>query len=943
MDRRGSLYDFLTVVLSTAVIATGAWLFWRDMTATLKPTGAQEIGIVTYKRKAVQRKYTGRTVWEEVKATSALYPYDAIRTQGGSEALITLDDGTEITLDENTLIVLDYDRDNRNIQFLSGSISARAAEPAPAAAGTGPAGSGPAGTGAAGARAAAQASPPPSLTISSGGTKVAVKEAEASLSVSAAGKLDVEVARGTVQLEVQGRSQEIKEDQRATVEAQATVAKVEVIPVTLTSPAANAWFLGTAEGANVPFAWRSAATGTGWILEVAKTPAFEAPLSSATVDGLKASMKLAEGQWYARVRPSSGESAASNSGLVRFNVAAESPPLAITPAMGSTISFRSERPSLRFVWEGSTLATSWQLEISREASFATILLSLKSGGTQVSTNELSEGDYWWRVRPWFGFGGLEWGERSAPSLVSISKIQSLAATESLSPREGETVFSEVFNKTGIRFGWKSDPETELTTLSIARDQAMSDVILRSDARGSSIQVSTGLLPGTWWWQASSRSSDGTVAPPSTPRSFTITDKVPTVTLREPAEGSSADALVDSSWRFSWECDMPATFLLELARDRGFSNPLTRETSGFALELKGLEASEWYWRVTSIGPGATKLSTTPARSFVALSPLAAPILAEPVPGSSLDMLNKASIGFSWRAVPDADAYSFRLLSPAGKEVAARQGLTEPSLDLTGLTALTPGRHEVELRATQTRGGKARSSPASRFSFDISRVLRVAPPDQIEPVDRASYTDIDVKRAGIVFAWKADPATPRVRFSLATDSGFRGIVSEEILETGRISFKRLDPGSYFWRVVGLLGEEAVFSSAVRSLEVNLAPPLAAPVMVFPASGAVVDMSSMDSLRMSWKPVSEATHYSASLVNRKTGVEAGSVELSRSTVWDFTALENLDVAQFRLKVQAFSLDAKGSVERRGTEALVDFRITLSGSVGAPEIITPGILFRD
>jgi hypothetical protein len=247
----------------------------------------------------------------------------------------------------------------------------------------------------------------------------------------------------------------------------------------------------------------------------------------------------------------------------------------------------------------------------------------------------------------------------------------------------------------------------------------------------------------------------------------------------------------------------------------------------------------------------------------------------------------------------------------------------------------------LRALRaSREGKRESKPAA-LPFSISRIVKLSPPELIAPSGDAVLGELEVRRSGIEFSWKNDPGLPKARFTLASDSGFRTIISEEELEASKTRFKRLEPGTYFWNVSGVDAAGRTYVSAAREFEVRKAPELLPPAIIGPKPGELVDMSASDLLSFSWKPAQEATHYSVKLASKKTGALIASVEAVKGLRWDFSDLGKLDVGAFTFTLQSLALDKDGKVERRSAAVSIDFGITLSGSGGVPQILSPDTMY--
>lgn len=923
MRSRSGAADFMAVLLCSAVFSAGGWLFWTGFTRAIAPPGAARIGTLTFKVKSAQRKYTDRAVWEALPVNAPLYSYDSIRTAEGSTAILKLDNGAEVFLEENSLILLDYDSRKRNIEFVYGSMHAG-----------GPGDDSP--SAASGAASAAGA-----LTISSKGSKVEVGKGKANISASKEGGLGVTVTSGSVDLLLEGASREIKENEKAEVAAGAKSVTVESIPLSISFPSVDYRAITFDAAAELRFAWKSGSPMEGFLLEVSPSPAFSSIAASAEAAGNELALSLPPGDYFARVTGKPAGAGTSTSAPVRFHVIRENPPEAVNPPDGALYSFRSVPPPIRFIWQSSALASSYLLELSPDASFAAPAASVRTESGQATVDGLQAGEYWWRVRPAYAFGFSGFGPPSKALRFSLRKTSELAAAEAFLPLDGQLVYEKAFKEAGLRFSWRTSPEAQSSTLVFYRKDDPREPVLSVDSRATSLDLNAGLGAGEYLWQVHSLAADGVAAPPSSPRSFSITDKTPGLSLSEPPEGAERDALPETPVRFAWESEAALSYSLEISKDASFSDPVTRRTAASSVEIPGLEAGLYQWRVTALDPKGVQLSRSEARRLVLLPPLGSPRIELPADGSVLELVNAPGIDFGWQPVAEAQSYSLRILDQAGKGVFSRAGIAATSFRLEDLSALKPGKYAVELRSVRAGQADQRSSAPSSSAFSISRITRLSPPSLLSPADGASIGELDMRRSGIEFSWKNDPGLPKARFALSSDPGFRQVISEESPEAARTRISRLEPGVYYWTVSGIDEAGRSYPSAPRSFEVKKAPALQAPAMAFPRAGQKVDMSARDALPFEWKPAQGATHYSIKLANKKTGAAVAAIDALKATRWEFSDLSKLDVGAFSFTIQSLVLDKDGRIERRGQADTVDFEIILSEAPGAPRILSPDTMY--
>jgi hypothetical protein len=99
-----------------------AVLFYFDLHKNINIGSFESIGTVSFKINSIQRKFDTAVVWQAIQSESPLRDKDTIKTYPEADAIIRLNDGTEIQVDENTMIYLDYSGKSPNINFEGGSI-----------------------------------------------------------------------------------------------------------------------------------------------------------------------------------------------------------------------------------------------------------------------------------------------------------------------------------------------------------------------------------------------------------------------------------------------------------------------------------------------------------------------------------------------------------------------------------------------------------------------------------------------------------------------------------------------------------------------------------------------------------------------------------------------------------------------------------------------------
>ena len=123
--RRRTVFDVLFTLICLAGAAGGLFLFWWDINQVMLKSSEQPIGVLSYKRNAVQRRFGDRNLWNQLPLETPVYNGDLIRTAELSDAAITFYTGDKIALSENSLINIRYNKKTSvsRIELASGEIS----------------------------------------------------------------------------------------------------------------------------------------------------------------------------------------------------------------------------------------------------------------------------------------------------------------------------------------------------------------------------------------------------------------------------------------------------------------------------------------------------------------------------------------------------------------------------------------------------------------------------------------------------------------------------------------------------------------------------------------------------------------------------------------------------------------------------------------------------
>ena len=456
----GNLRDFLIALVCVSVIAGTGYSVYVDGNARLEAGDAAPAGEISFRSGETQRRYAARALWEQLDAGDIVYNHNSIRTGDASEALIRLNDDTQIELDQATMIVLQIQAGEIRLQLKQGSLEIRRSRPRYD-------------------RAITVGRGDHVLRLDSGQVRLESLPDEGMYVTPRLGKVVIQESSRTIQtgdrMLLAGSS-----------------GKQETLRIHLLHPRPGLQIqtAGDANQATVTFLWKTSAADANTsgnipanIVEVSHDPDFtriageiirrDATLESSAEQ--RAELNLPGGVYYWRVRQG-----ADRSPTGKFRVIQPEAVSVITPASGDRIKTKpDEQAGIQFAWRPVPTARYYRLEIFRKDQTNAAAVVSKKVEREYIRVALRPGRYSFRVR---SFGSDPAAGRSSPlrdfqiqtgdaapavAETGDAKKNSIASASQTTPRtervaiiplrilypgDGETV--DMAKSTGINFHWR---------------------------------------------------------------------------------------------------------------------------------------------------------------------------------------------------------------------------------------------------------------------------------------------------------------------------------------------------------------------------------------------------------------------------------------------------------------------------------------------------------
>ena len=488
-------FDIVIILVFLAIAAFSVNLFRLDLLQTINLKNVEPAGIVIVKKNTVQRRHSNRVLWDRLSNSSPVYLGDLIRVAEISAATLNIEDNG-IDLDENTLvrIVRAADGESLQLSLQSGNLSLAAGS-----------GSG--------------------VIIDVNGKQVqAAPGSVISASSTAGGRVSVQVNRGSAQF-LDGGGREIAAGQSVTMDANGN--EVPQRTAVVISPSPNARYLkDRPEPFAVNFSWNRINLNPSQVLrlEIGMDSSFNQIFRTENDLDNQARVLLDAGLWYWRLSFEDTVMAAGRLTITDGSLELDS------PAPNSLIPYDDELPVINFQWKAVEEAVSYTIDISDTPDFSPVKFRVNSITAFLTQPGLSEGSWYWRVRPEFPPVYQGTASFSRPSSFRIGKADTsippvqetppddapeisaeadVPAVDLVSPADGAGIAGLVALRNQTVFQWNTEADITSSRFVISSNpnplQGRPAVTRSNPDRTISVDR---LGAGTWYWTVEIQTADG---------------------------------------------------------------------------------------------------------------------------------------------------------------------------------------------------------------------------------------------------------------------------------------------------------------------------------------------------------------------------------------------------------------------------------------------------
>ncbi|HPV41872.1 MAG TPA: FecR family protein [Spirochaetota bacterium] len=694
-----SIREYIFFSTAALIICIFSLLFYLDFTSHSAIGQERIVGLIAFKKQVAQRKYSDQVVWDEIEQTAPVYNNDSIRTADNSEAVVRLSDGSEITINENSMIQLSFATDEIDIQFKGGSISTRRGDVA--------------------------GETVSKMNIRTEDTTVNVAKSDVQLSGTKERGVSLVVTRGGARVTAGGKERSIKENQKVIVEKGSKEVRIFTFPLKPVNPAPDAVVITAGASGAVAFTWEPLKPEQEGFLDISDTPFFSKIVSTRKIAGTEATVNVPVGSYFWRLRAKNRITGIVDTGEGRkFSLVRVEPAYLIAPEQGQVIQYGKNRPVVNFKWDGSETAQEYYLDIAADNAMSRIVASFKTAEGPLAVDNFDEGTYFWRVVSVTRVSGNLSRVPSPVRMLKISKKKIINPPVPQFPPNESSISSAVMKEKGIVFSWLYDQDIQTARIIISRNQDFSSPLFSGVSNANFINIRKDLAPGVYYWRLQGILAGYTLTEPSPAMKFTMVT-VQNIKLIYPAVDSEVTPAGRSrDVRMSWEkTDLYGEYMVQVSHNSDFTRINKEEhVSASQAVISGFNPGKYYWRVLLKNNDGSIVMTSKAGSFIVLDTLPAPTILSPGNHETIDMDKLNELDLRWKRLEEANAYRFKMYKVDKKKITmiTDRMIRGSNYDLNDVGFPGEGEYRWSIQALEMSqdGSKIiRKSPVSQSSFNI----------------------------------------------------------------------------------------------------------------------------------------------------------------------------------------------------------------------------------
>lgn len=656
-------YEWFFLLFSIAGAGLFSLLLFQENLFQIKGdrSSLDEVGEVRERKADVRRKSNLEYLWSNLNPADPLYQGDTVFTGPGSSALIQLKNGNQLSLAENSLVVLNETKEGVLLDLKFGDVNSKLADHT-------------------------------QLKVKIGNKTLALKGKDSEIRLQS--QLDkesaVRVVKGKVKVSLDGIQESPQGNSLSHAKpAELTLGAQEKVAISEGGEAAvkkdfsfeslspeGVDYLRADQSLN--FEWATMGEANGFLLELASDQSFQKILhQSFTINNKTRMQKLPKSRqklfWRVKAMTEKKEVLAL-SNVIPLEIRSVANPEFVEPALGETFEFKRDLTTDELVETPVVVAElkrndydlPFQLQLIKKTdfdkkNFSAALADEMIIGERHSFFIAESGSYVLRARVFYQGQALTPWSKGIDFRVLIEKKDDVLAAPRLTKRF--LLFDSNKHQVPPQISWSKVPGAKEYALRIAESEDFSTSLLELNTAGNTFDFNH-LKSGDYYFRVQG------ITKKDRPGAWSQIGKV-SVRMREPEIKSVEDLVLvakkkgdpplsaDSKIQWS-KVPGAAEYQTELSENSDFTSPITQNHQTENSSIRIPSPGDWYVRVIAMDERFLQL-TEPSKAkkvnYTFLFPLEAPLLTEPESRISYFLkINQAPyIPFSWTMVEGAVGY------------------------------------------------------------------------------------------------------------------------------------------------------------------------------------------------------------------------------------------------------------------------------------------------
>ncbi len=679
--------DSIFLVTSILILSFVSFLLYSDIYKTYRGTG-EPIGKIVFKKKVALRKYQNQSIWEYLQNEYPIYNGDSIKTEELSEAVLELKDGTKISINESSYIVINLLGEETKIDFNYGSLETNTESS--------------------------------NVKIQTKDSEILLTSANAKL-VNQNESLQIQLNKGEANLKSKGKEEKIKENEVVLLNKESNELQKEKIPLKLISPEDNSIFFIDTSTIYINFVIEGDSS-QNYLLLISNSPNFNKIVVRSEIKN-QTQINLTSGTYFWKVI--SKESNTQINFYRKFTILQKEKIQLQLPKDKNIFQFK-ENQNINFSWSQSENANSYEIWIDTNPNFTnpqkiSTLVNFLSIPFELK-DPIKE--YFWKVVPITAQKDsvLE----SETFSFTIQKLEKDPPAKLITPIK-QTFFLYDLQK-GILFNWKiQNPKNQ--TLQISKDKNFQQIVIQEKLSNTYFLLKSSLEPGVYYWRVLNQDNVE-----SDIESFTINDKMD-IQILQPKKNQIFILPKQQNIFFSWQFfEESFTYRFVLSLDPNFKNILhtaVLNNSNYSLNLDKVAKNNegiLYWKIFVLSKDQTRIFAESSSSFQVYYQPEQPKWIQPNQNQIYDVSKINTILFQWTKTKFTDYYEFEIYK--NNFLVDKLVLKNHFIDYNPFKKLSLGKFQCKVRSIREIESEILKSEEIEIDFILEQKL-IKKPEFLTP--------------------------------------------------------------------------------------------------------------------------------------------------------------------------------------------------------------------